>query len=462
MALVSIVTPCYNEEANVEELRRRVAAVFDGLTGVQHEHIFIDNASRDNTLGVLKSMAVGDARVKVIANARNFGHLRSPMHAMFQASGDAVALIFADLQDPPELLLDMVLAWQRGVPVVLGIKNTSQENGWMFWIRTQYYRAVNRLTNIQTYENFTGFGLFDRRVMEILRSFGDQYPYFRGMIAEVGLPYEKVLYEQKRRARGITKNNFYTLYDLAMLGITNLSKVPLRFAVGFGFACALVSVAVSLVYFVYKLVFWNSFTLGIAPIAIGLFFFASVQLLSVGILGEYIGAIHTQVLKRPLVVERERINFGHASGGPEIARPMRPLKGDWPCDPEASPWRQRDRPTTRSPPEMHRLAPTDCIEKWPFVFESGAPKPLERGGSAPTRPSGDAPRKRLFEIGYPFSGRGQLVQQAIGAGVIQSRHGTDWSRLGTQTWRGAAQPRQQCSQATDRLIGGWKRHLDRE
>lgn len=211
MPVVSIVTPCYNEEANVEELYRRVAAVFEALSGHEHEHIFIDNASRDNTLGVLKAMAARDARVKVIANARNFGHLRSPMHAMFQASGDAVALIFADLQDPPELLRDMVFAWQRGIPVVLGIKNASQESGWMFWIRTQYYRTVNRLTNIETYENFTGFGPFDRRVMEALRSFGDQYPYFRGMIAEVGLPYEKIYYEQKRRARGITKNKFYTL-----------------------------------------------------------------------------------------------------------------------------------------------------------------------------------------------------------------------------------------------------------
>lgn len=319
MPLVSVVTPCYNEEANVEELQRRVRAVFDGLPGVEYEHIFIDNASRDSTLQVLKSMAALDSRIKIIANARNFGHLRSPMHAMLQAAGDAVALLFADLQDPPELLRDMVLAWQRGTPVILGIKNTSQESGLMFWIRTQYYRTVNRLANLETYENFTGFGLYDQRVMEIVRSFGDQYPYFRGMIAEIGLPYEKVFYTQKRRLRGITKNNFYTLYDLAMLGITNLSKVPLRFATGFGFVCALLSVFVSFVYFVYKLFFWNSFTVGIAPIAIGLFFFASVQLIAIGILGEYIGAIHTQVLKRPLVVEKERINFTGAPSSPEVA-----------------------------------------------------------------------------------------------------------------------------------------------
>jgi len=306
---ISVVTPCYNEELNVTEVYQRVKAVFEPLTQYHYEHIFIDNASRDNTLGVLRLLASQDLRVKVIVNARNFGHLRSPMHAMLQASGDAVILLFSDLQDPPELLTQMIGHWENGTPVVLAIKQTSDENGLMFWLRTRYYELVNRLAELETYQNFTGFGLYDRKVMDIIRTFNDPYPYFRGMIAEIGLPNVKLIYNQKRRMRGITKNNFYTLYDLAMLGITNFSKVPLRLLTILGFACSLLSILFSAIYFFYKLLFWNNFSVGIAPLVIGIFFFGSVQLLFIGILGEYIGAIHTQVLRRPLVIERERINF---------------------------------------------------------------------------------------------------------------------------------------------------------
>ena len=306
---ISVVTPCYNEELNVAEVYQRVKAVFEPLTQYHYEHIFIDNASRDNTLGVLRLLASQDRRIKVIVNARNFGHLRSPMHAMLQASGDAVILLFSDLQDPPELLTQMIGHWENGTPVVLAIKQTSDENGLMFWLRTRYYELVNRLAELETYQNFTGFGLYDRKVMDIIRTFNDPYPYFRGMIAEIGLPNVKLIYNQKRRMRGITKNNFYTLYDLAMLGITNFSKVPLRLLTILGFACSLLSILFSAIYFFYKLLFWNNFSVGIAPLVIGIFFFGSVQLLFIGILGEYIGAIHTQVLRRPLVIERERINF---------------------------------------------------------------------------------------------------------------------------------------------------------
>jgi polyisoprenyl-phosphate glycosyltransferase len=309
MKTISVVTPCYNEEANVTEVYERVKSTLDPLVQFRYEHIFIDNASRDNTLGVLRQLAGQDKRVKVIVNTRNFGHLRSPMHAMFQATGDAVILLFSDLQDPPELLGQMIQLWENGTPVVLAIKETSDENGLMFWLRSKYYRLVTRLANLETYENFTGFGLYDRRLIEIVRSFDDPYPYFRGMIAEVGLPYAKVVYNQKKRLRGITKNNFYTLYDLAMLGITNFSKVPLRILTFLGFICSLLSILFASVYFIYKLMFWNRFSVGIAPLVIGIFFFGSVQLLFIGILGEYIGAIHTQVIKRPLVTEKERINF---------------------------------------------------------------------------------------------------------------------------------------------------------
>ncbi len=310
MKLISIVSPCYNEEANVKELCARTKAVLAGFPHHRYEHILIDNASSDNTVQVLREIAAADPNVKVIVNSRNFGHLRSPMHAMYQASGDVVALLFSDLQDPPELLQPMLLEWERGTPIVVGIKNTSDEGGLMFGIRTAYYRLVARLTNIQVMEHFTGFGLYDRKVMDILKTqFHDPYPYFRGMIAEVGFSHTKVFYNQKRRSRGITKNNFYTLYDLAMLGITNLSKVPLRVFTFGGFALSAFSLVTALFYLVYKLIFWNSFSVGIAPVVIGVFFFISIQLIGLGVLGEYVGSIHTMVQNRPLVIEKERINF---------------------------------------------------------------------------------------------------------------------------------------------------------
>lgn len=320
--LISVVTPCYNEEANVKEVYLRVKAVFEADTRHRYEHVFIDNSSRDNTLAILREIAHQDPRVKVIVNARNFGHLRSPMHGMFQASGDAIALLFSDLQDPPELLRPMIEQWDQGIPVVVAIKKTSEEHGMMFRLRTKYYQLVNRLANLETYEHFTGFGLYDRKVIEIVRSFNDPYPYFRGMIAEIGLPHSEIPYEQKRRRRGVTKNNFYTLYDLAMLGITSFSKVPLRLLTFAGFACSALCLFVAFVYFVYKLVFWNSFTVGMAPLVIGLFFFGSMQLVFIGILGEYIGAIHTQVLRRPLVIEKERINFDYDARKSNAAFPV--------------------------------------------------------------------------------------------------------------------------------------------
>jgi glycosyltransferase involved in cell wall biosynthesis len=309
MKTISIITPCYNEEANVEELYTRVRAVMARIGPYAYEHIFIDNSSVDSTVQVLRGIAERDRNVKIIVNARNFGHIRSPMHAFLQTRGDAVIGIVADLQDPPELIEPMLAKWEEGYSMVLCVKRTSEENQLMYWIRKQYYRLVQRLSSIQTFENFTGFGLYDRKVVEVVRSFGDSYPYFRGMIAEIGLPHYELFYDQPRRKRGITKNNFYTLYDMAMLGITNLSKVPLRFVTFLGFGGALLSVLAGIGYLLYKLIFWSNFSVGIAPLVIGLFFLGSVQLVSMGILGEYIGAIHTQVFKRPYVVENERVNF---------------------------------------------------------------------------------------------------------------------------------------------------------
>jgi len=316
MKTISIMTPCYNEEANVAELYDRVRRAILAAGRYRYEHIFIDNSSRDKTVDVLREIASRDPNVKVIVNARNFGHLRSPMHALLQAKGDAVIGMAGDLQDPPELIPEMIAKWEEGFSMVLCIKKSSQENALMFWMRTKFYRLVQHLSSIETFENFTGFGLFDRKVIDALRAFGDPYPYFRGMIAEIGLPHYELPFDQPRRKRGITKNNFYTLYDIAMLGITNLSKVPLRLVTALGFACSLLSLFVGVAYFVYKLVFWTNFTVGIAPLVIGLFFLGSVQLLSMGILGEYVGAIHSQVQKRPYVIEKERINFDNPPGEP--------------------------------------------------------------------------------------------------------------------------------------------------
>jgi glycosyltransferase involved in cell wall biosynthesis len=325
MKTISVVTPCFNEEGNVREVYERVRDLMLRLGKYRYEHIFIDNASRDTTFAVLREIAAADSNVKVIGNARNFGHVRSPMHALLQASGDAIIVLMSDLQDPPEVLAQLLEEWEKGIPIVIAVKNESHEATSMFMVRRLFYRLVNRLADdIETYENFTGFGLYDRQVIDLVRQFGDPYPYFRGMIAEIGLPHSEVLYEQQRRKSGKSKNNFYTLYDLAMLGITKLSKVPLRLVTFAGFAGALISMFGGTAYFAYKILFWGNFTVGIAPIAIGMFFLGSLQLLFMGIIGEYIGNIHTQVHNRPLVVERERLNFEYEPGEP-LPRGIRAL-----------------------------------------------------------------------------------------------------------------------------------------
>lgn len=309
MKLLSVITPCFNEEANVTELHARVRAAMAALEGFTYEHIFIDNASTDRTVAILKDIASGDPNVKLIVNARNFGHIRSPMHAILQAKGDAVICIVADLQDPPELIPELVKRWQDGFATVLCIKRSSQEDPLMFWLRRSYYAVVERLSSITTIQNFTGFGLYDRKVIEAVRRIDDPYPYFRGMIAEIGLSMCTIPYDQPVRKRGITKNNFYSLYDMAMLGIVNLSKVPLRLVTALGFFTACVSLLSAVGYLAYKLIFWSHFSVGIAPLVIGLFFLGAVQLVSLGIIGEYVGAIHTHVQKRPYVIEKERVGF---------------------------------------------------------------------------------------------------------------------------------------------------------
>jgi polyisoprenyl-phosphate glycosyltransferase len=324
MPFVSVVTPCFNEEDNVAELYRQVKEVFAGLPAYRYEHIFIDNASTDGTVAILRALAAADPQVKVIVNARNFGHIRSPYYALLQAHGDAVISLVADLQDPPALIPEFLKKWEEGYAVVIGQKEKSEESWLFFQLRGIYYRMLRRLSEVELIEHFTGFGLYDRKVMDVLRSLHDAYPYFRGLIADLGFESARIKYLQPLRKRGVTKNNFYTLYDMAMLGLTSHSKVPLRLAAFVGFACAAFSLLVALCYLVYKLVHWREFSVGVAPLVIGVFFLSSVQLFFLGLVGEYIGAIHTQVLGRPLVVEKERINFsaeeGEASRDPDAAQ----------------------------------------------------------------------------------------------------------------------------------------------
>ncbi|OGA63153.1 MAG: dolichol monophosphate mannose synthase [Betaproteobacteria bacterium RIFCSPLOWO2_12_FULL_65_14] len=318
MAFISIVCGTFNEEDNVEELYERVKRAFlDRLPDDSFEMIVIDNASTDSTVAVLKRMAEKDKRLKIIVNNRDFGHIRSPVHAILQARGDAVIAMTSDLQDPPELIPELVTKWREGYSIVAGVKPKSIETPLMFVVRRFYYRVIGAIADVELIKNFTGFGLYDRSVIEVIRKLDDPYPYFRGIISELGFRVAQLPYTQRPRVRGITKNNFYTLYDLAMLGITSHSKVPLRLATMAGFALSLLSLAVSLTYLVLKLMFWDQFGFGTAPILIGLFFFFSVQLFFIGLLGEYVAAIHTQVLKRPLVIERERVNFDDVrdSGG---------------------------------------------------------------------------------------------------------------------------------------------------
>lgn len=309
MKKISIVSPCFNEESNVELLYLKIKEIISKAGSYEYEHLFIDNASTDGTQAILKKLAAADHNVKVIFNTRNFGHIRSPYYGLLQSSGDAAVLVASDFQDPPELIIDFLRQWEAGYKVVLGIKTNSGESGFMFAIRKFYYNVVDSLADVRINKNNTGFGLYDCVVLDELRKLNEPYPFFRGIVAEFGFETAKVEYFQPARKRGITKNNFYTLYDIGMLGIISHSKVPLRIAIFAGIMLASINFLIALLYFIYKMMYWNSFSLGVAPVVIGLFFFSSVQLIFLGVLGEYIGAIYTQTLNRPLVIEKERINL---------------------------------------------------------------------------------------------------------------------------------------------------------
>ena len=309
---ISIISSAYNEEGNVCELYKQVKKQMDLFADkYDYEQIVLDNASTDNTLAELRNLAAQDPRFKVIVNARNFGHIRSPYYGILQCRGDAVIYLASDLQDPPSLIPQFIAKWEEGYKVVLAQKTKSKESWLFFAARRLYYWLLNLVNDsgAQLLSNCTGFGLYDKCVVDELRKLDEPYPYLRGLVCELGYSRALVPFVQPVRKRGITKNNFYTLYDNAMTGFTNHSRVPLRLAALGGFVLGMISFVLALVYLILKLLYWDNFPMGTAPILLAVLFFSSVQLFFIGIIGEYIGAILTQVLKRPLVIEKERINF---------------------------------------------------------------------------------------------------------------------------------------------------------
>lgn len=310
MKKISIVTGCYNEEENLQEFYSQLMDVFMELGNeYTYEIIIADNNSSDRSPEILRELASKDKNVKVILNSRNFGPDRSGYNATLQATGDAVVTMASDLQNPPSMIRDFIEKWEQGYKIVMTVKTGSKESYFMFFMRTLYYKLLAGLSNVNLVSHFTGFGLYDRRVIDILRGLQDPYPYFRGLIADIGFEPAIIQFIQPARKYGKSKSNLFYLYEEAMLGITSYTKLPLRLATIIGFISALISFLIGLFYLIYKLLFWSSFSVGTAPITIGLFFFASIQLIFLGVMGEYISMIYIHVLNRPLVYEKERINF---------------------------------------------------------------------------------------------------------------------------------------------------------
>lgn len=323
MPHISVVSGCYNEEDNVAELHARVKAAVESLDGYTFELLLIDNASTDGTVARIRELAAQDDRVRAIVNARNFGHIRSPYYALLQSEGDITIAMASDLQDPPELIPELVKKWEEGFKIVAAIKTGTKESKILWLLRSFYYRTVRRLANVNLLEHFTGFGLYDRHIIQVLRSIEDPYPYFRGLISEIGYDIARVPFTQPSRKHGKTKANFLVLYDMAMLGIITHSRIPMRLASMAGFLLSGFSLLVGLAYLVAKLAFWSQFQLGLAPVVIGTFLMSSALLFSIGVLGEYVASIQTHVRKLPLVVERERINFPAQRRG-SLGRPCAP------------------------------------------------------------------------------------------------------------------------------------------
>ncbi len=313
MKKISVLIPCYNEKENVGPISQAVTGILEReLPQYDYELVFIDNDSTDGTRDIIRGLCRENPRIKAIFNARNFGQFNSPYYGMLQITGDCVIEMVADFQDPVELIPQYVHEWEKGYKIVIGIKTSSQENRIMYWLRSCYYRTIKKLSDVEQIEHFTGSGLYDREFIEILRRLDDPTPFLRGIVAELGYKRKEIPYEQPRRRAGKTHNNFYKLYDAAMLSVTSYTKAGLRLATIFGSLCAGLSLAVALVYLVMKLIWWDRFPAGMAPMLIGMLFLGSIQLFFIGLLGEYIMSINQRVMKRPLVIEEERINMDAA------------------------------------------------------------------------------------------------------------------------------------------------------
>ncbi|MDO4787942.1 MAG: glycosyltransferase family 2 protein [Johnsonella sp.] len=318
---ISIVIPCYNEEENIEVLSREIKKIFAAeLLGYRYEMIFIDNDSTDKTRDLIRKLCREDKDIKGILNAKNFGQFNSPYHAMLQSSGDATMLMAADFQDPVEMIPKFVEAWEEGYRIAIGIKKASKENIFMYKLRSLYYKMIKKLSDIEQIEHFTGFGLYDKSFIQVLRDLGDPTPFLRGIVAELGFRRKEIPYEQPKRRAGKTSNNLYRLYDAAMLSVTSYTKFGLRLATFVGGISCMLSMAAAFVYLVLKLLYWERFPAGMAPILIGMLFLGSVQIFFIGMIGEYVLTINQRVMKRPLVVEEERINFDEEGQTPPCAR----------------------------------------------------------------------------------------------------------------------------------------------
>ena len=308
MTKISIITPTFNEEQNIKKLCLDIKSEMEKIN-IDYEHIVIDNASTDKTIDILKEICTEDKNVKVIINTKNYGHIKSPFYGLLQSTGDASILMASDFQDPVNLISQYIEKWKNGSKIVLGEKITSEENNLIFSIRKFFYNFLNRISETELTINTTGSGIFDKSVIEKLKKINDPYPYFRGLISELGEKIVTIKFNQPKRKFGKTKNNFFTLYDIGMLGIVKHSKMPLRIMILLGFLFSIVSFFIALFYLIYKLLFWNSFDLGVAPLIIGIFGFASLQILLLGIIGEYVSVVLTHLRNLPLVEEKERINF---------------------------------------------------------------------------------------------------------------------------------------------------------
>ena len=305
---ISIITPTFNEIENIEKLYLEIKNEFAKIN-CEYEHIIIDNNSTDGTINKIKDLSKNDKNLKIIINSKNYGHIRSPFYGLLQSSGDASILMAADFQDPIELISKYIEEWKKGNKIVLAEKISSEENQIKFSLRKLFYNFLNKISDFELTKNTTGSGIFDKSVVEKLKMISDPYPYFRGLVSELGIEIKTIKFNQPLRKFGKTKNNFSTLYDIGILGIVKHSRKPLRFMVLLGFASSVISLLVGVFYLFYKLLFWDSFSLGLAPIIIGIFIVSSIQITLLGLVGEYVGIILLHQRNLPLVIEKERINF---------------------------------------------------------------------------------------------------------------------------------------------------------